>query len=163
MSLTRAGAAAASAPTLQMEFLSSSAPSGGEDAPKPAAHTAGKRSRSRVRESEFPFPDPADTQLVLLPYERCNNEDFTDSEVVAFHEEAIRHALHSLADGRASEVMRRRVIEWVCVPMVHARELTDLLSFQSMCYAAGYDAEVLQEYVVRRFAPGRLAALGLSR
>jgi hypothetical protein len=161
MSLTRAGAAAACAPTLQMEFFSSAA--SGEDAPVVAVQTAGERPRSRVRESEFPFPDPADTQLALLPYERCNDEDFTDSEVVAFHEEAIRHALHSLADGRASEVMRRRVLEWVCEPMVHTRELTDLLSFQSMCYAAGYDAEVLQEYIVRRFAPERLGALGFTR
>ena len=159
MSLTRA---AAYAPTLQMEFFSPSVPSG-EDAPMAATHTTDERPRSRVRESEFPFPDPADTQLALLPYERCNDEDFSDSEVVAFHEEAIRHALHSLADGRASEVMRRRVIEWVCVPMVHTRELTDLLSFQSMCYAAGYDAEVLQEYIMRRFAPERLGTLGFTR
>jgi hypothetical protein len=145
-----------------MEFFSPSA-SGGEDTSMAADHTAGERPRSRVRESEFPFPDPADTQLVLLPYERCNDEDFSDGDVIGFHEGAIRHALHSLANGRASEVVRRRVIEWVCVPMVHTRELTDLLSFQSMCYAAGYDAEVLQEYIVRRFAPERLGALGFAR
>jgi hypothetical protein len=159
MSLTTPGPAGVCIPLVQMEFFSSPEVAGEE---KNSPNT--KRTRPRVRPPECPFPDPQDTQLAWLPHPACNDEEFTDSEIVAFHEDAIHHALHSLADGRTSEVMRRRVIEWVAVPMVHKRKLTDLLSFQAMCYAAGCnDPEFLQEYILRRFAPERLADLGLPR
>lgn len=147
------------APVEQLELLTR--PSLSVDSPQ-----AGETRKRRLREPECAFPDPQDSQLEMveiLPFEPCNQEEFTDTEIVAFHEREIEKALESLSDGRSSPRIRNRVIDWVCVPIVHRRHLTDLLSFQAMCWAVGYDAEFLQEYIVRRFAPERLSALGLSR
>ena len=109
--------------------------------------------RPRQREPVLPFPDPEDTQLSLLPLERCNDETFTENEIIAFHEYAVEAALSILVDERASPVHRRRVLDWIAVPIVNPRHLTDILSFQAMCYAAGYaDPEYLQEFILRRFA-----------
>src|SRR6266404_385966 len=99
MSLTTSASVGDCAPAVQMEFFSTPSLPG---APGETIKPNGEPVRSRVREPEFSFPDPEDTQLALLPYEPCNDEEFTDNESLAFHEEAIRDALHSLADGRAS-------------------------------------------------------------
>lgn len=117
--------------------------------------------RKRVRPAELSFPPLEDTQLSFLAYPATNTETWSATEIAQFHENMVRDALRSLADGRASAEMRRRVIAWVARPLVDSRRLFGIpLSFQASCYACGLDAEVLQERVLRLFAPEELKALG---
>ena len=87
----------------------------------------------------------------------------TANEVLFMQDKYLIEQLSLLVDQRASEESRKDAVKWVAMPLVPGHLVVDLgpLSFQRCCLEAhGADPATLQESVLKRIAPERLARLG---
>ena len=105
----------------------------------------------------------ATDEMDLGEYPEGYDPKLTCTEVTFMQDKYLLEQLSLLTDRRASEASREDALRWIAMPLVPGRLVLDLgpLSFQRCCIEAhGADPATLQERVLRRIAPERLAALG---
>ena len=103
-----------------------------------------------TRELGFAYPDGYDPAL-------------SAQEVLVLQDRFLIEQLRLLTDRRASDDSKSDALEWVATPLVRGEESPYLgpLSFQRCCLEAhNADPATVQERVLRRIAPDRLAELG---
>ena len=84
-------------------------------------------------------------------------------EILHMQDRYLIEQIRLLDDRRASIESKEDALEWVAMPLVPGPEVPDLgpLSFQRCCLEAHeVDPAVMQERVLKRIAPEKLAALG---
>jgi len=115
-----------------------------------------KRLRAqKQRDREIRVEDKQLRHLRLWPQIK---EPWPDHALLALLEDILFERLAILRDRRASSQTYRAVIDWIarplCEPALQAREP---LGFGACCLAAQVDAQILQQILLRQFAPERLA------